>query len=75
MFWGCFAASGTGCVAPRNREITKVFWSGVFHPVSRSCVSVKGHGSSSRKMTEKTHQKAPRNGLNENAGLFQSDQH
>ena len=58
------------CMASRNQEITKAFWSAMFNPVSGSWVSVEGHGSCSRKMTPNTLQKAPRNGSRQNAGLF-----
>lgn len=50
MFWGCFAASGTGW----NQKTIKAFWSETYNPVSESCVLMAGHGSSSRIMTPNT---------------------
>ena len=62
------------CMSSWNQEITKVFWSAMFNPVSESCVSVKGHRSCSRTMTPSTLQKAPRNGSRQNSRLFWSGQ-
>ena len=47
------------CMASWNQEITKAFWSTMFNPVSKSWVSVEGHGSCSKIMTPNTLQKHP----------------
>ena len=53
MFWGCFAASGTGSLES-TLETIKAFWREMCCPVSESLVSVAGHGSSNRTMTQNT---------------------
>ncbi len=65
MFWGYFAASGTGCLDCVNGimnsdDYQNILGRNVVWPVSESCVSTRGHGSSSssRTMTRNTLQKS-----------------
>lgn len=55
--------SGTGdlnvCKTSWNRQIMKVFWSTMFNPVSKNCISIEGWGSSSRTTTQTHVKKIP----------------
>lgn len=63
MFWGCFAASGTGCLERVCGIMnTQAFWRAKSDPVSESWVSI-------RILTLNTRQKPLRNGSRQNAGL------
>ncbi len=70
MFWGYFAASGTRCLESTISRLSqdwlktnsRPFWSKICCPLSESLVSVAGHGSSNRIMTQNTQLKTPTNG-------------
>ena len=74
MFWGCFAASGTGCLdcvhGIMKSEDYQIILERNVGPSVRKLGSVRGHGSSSRTMTQSILQKAHRNGLRQSAGEF-----
>ncbi|KAI4884482.1 hypothetical protein NFI96_008952 [Prochilodus magdalenae] len=64
MFWGCFAASGTGCLESaqgtmKSQDYQGILERNVLHSV-KSLASVAGHGSCNRIMTQNTHLKHPR---------------
>ena len=74
MFWGCFAASGTGYHKSVQGTMKSQDYQGILEqnvlPVSESFVSVAGHGSSNRIKTQSTQLKTPKNDLEQNIGLF-----
>ncbi|KAF7641621.1 hypothetical protein LDENG_00275940 [Lucifuga dentata] len=73
MFWGCFAASGTGCLESVRGIMKSENYQGILERNILPTVT-KLHlcrsSLSSRTTTQNTHQKAPRNGPKQNTGLF-----
>ncbi len=72
MFWGCFAASGTGyldCVngIMKSDDYQRILGCNVVASVRKLHLH---HGSSSRTMTRNTLQKALRNGYKPSTGEF-----
>ncbi|MGH0115838.1 UNVERIFIED_CONTAM: hypothetical protein FKN15_054194 [Acipenser sinensis] len=66
MFWGCFAAPGTGCLESvqstmKFQDYQGILERNVLPSVRKLCLS-PGHGSSNRIMTQNTQLKAPKNG-------------
>lgn len=60
---GCFATQGMGqrCRAQWILKTFNTFWSETYYPVSKSSVSVLGHGFSNMIMTKNTRLKSPKN--------------
>lgn len=74
MFWGCFAASGTGCIESvqgtmKSQDYQDILERNVLPSVRKLCLSRRSWVSN-RIMTQNTQLKTPKNGLEQNIGLF-----